>query len=88
MARFGPQRHRKRKIDLYKKKFGLKIRRSLFKRVLRPSLCMEIFQTALVLQNFAVSLSQMGTGSFPGGKVRPGRAADHSQPSSAAVMEE
>ena len=24
---------------------------------------------------------------FPGGKVRPGRAADHSPPSSAAVME-
>ena len=30
----------------------------------------------------------MGTGSFPGGKVRPGRAADQSPPSSAAVMEE
>jgi len=26
--------------------------------------------------------------SFPGGKVRPGRAADHSPPASAAVMEE
>jgi len=25
---------------------------------------------------------------FPGGKVRPGRAADHSPPSSATVMEE
>ena len=25
---------------------------------------------------------------YPGGKVRPGRAADHSPPSSAAVMEE
>jgi len=25
---------------------------------------------------------------LPGGKVRPGRAADHSPPSSAAVMEE
>ena len=25
---------------------------------------------------------------FPGGKMRPGRAADHSPPSSAAVMEE
>ena len=25
---------------------------------------------------------------FPGGKVRPGRAADHSRPSSAAVLEE
>jgi len=30
---------------------------------------------------------KMGTGSFPGGKVRPGPAADHSPPSSAAVME-
>ena len=30
----------------------------------------------------------MGTGSIPGAKVRPGRAADHSPPSSAAVMEE
>ena len=30
----------------------------------------------------------MGTGSFPGGKVRPGRAADHSPPSSAAITEE
>jgi len=30
----------------------------------------------------------MGTGSFPGGKVRPERAADHSPPSSVAVMEE
>jgi len=31
---------------------------------------------------------KIGTGSFPGGKVRPGRAADHSPPSSAAVMKE
>ena len=31
---------------------------------------------------------KMVTGSFPGGKVRPGRAADHSHPSSAAVMEQ
>jgi len=30
----------------------------------------------------------MGTGSFPWGKVRPGRAADHSPPSSATVMEQ
>jgi len=30
----------------------------------------------------------MGTGPFPGGKVRPGLAADHSPTSSAAVMEE
>ena len=31
---------------------------------------------------------KMGSGSFPGGRVRPGRVADHSPPSSAAVMEE
>ena len=31
---------------------------------------------------------KMGIGSLPGGKVRPGRAADHSPLSSAAVMEE
>jgi len=31
---------------------------------------------------------KMGTGSFPGGKVRPERAADHSPPSSSAVMKE
>jgi len=30
----------------------------------------------------------MGTGSFPGGKLRPGRAADNSSPFSVAVMEE
>ena len=30
----------------------------------------------------------MGTGSFSGGEERPERAADHSPPSSAAVMEE
>jgi hypothetical protein len=29
----------------------------------------------------------MGTGYIPGGKLRLGRAADHSPPSSAAVME-
>ena len=34
------------------------------------------------------SLLQNGYRVFPGGKVRPGRAADHSLPSSAAVMEE
>ena len=34
------------------------------------------------------AICKMGTGSFPGGKVRPGRAADHSPTSSAAVMEE
>ena len=30
---------------------------------------------------------KMGTGVFPGGKVRPGRAADHSPSSDAAVIE-
>jgi len=30
----------------------------------------------------------MGNGSFPVGKVQPGRAANNSPPSSAAVMEE
>ena len=34
------------------------------------------------------SLLYNGYQFFPGGKVRPGRAADHSPPSSAAVMEE
>jgi len=31
---------------------------------------------------------KMSTGSFPGGRVQLGRAADHSPPSSAAVIEE
>ena len=34
------------------------------------------------------SLLYNGYRVFPGGKVRPGSAADHSPPSSAAVMEE
>jgi len=34
------------------------------------------------------SLLYNGYRVFPGGKVRPGRAADHSPPSSTAVMEE
>ena len=34
------------------------------------------------------SLLHNGYRVFPGGKVRPGRAANHSSPSSAAVMEE
>jgi len=34
------------------------------------------------------SLLYNGYRVFPGGKVRPGRAADHSRPSGAAVMEE
>ena len=37
---------------------------------------------------FIFSLLYNGYLVFPGGKVRPGRAADHSPPSSAAVMEE
>ena len=35
-----------------------------------------------------ISLLYNGYRVFPGGKVRPGRAADHSPPSSTAVMEE
>jgi len=35
-----------------------------------------------------LSLLYNGYRVFPGGKVRPGSAADHSPPSSAAVMEE
>ena len=31
---------------------------------------------------------KMGTGVFPGDKVRKGRATDHTPPASAAVMEE
>jgi len=34
------------------------------------------------------SLLYIGHQVFPGSKVRPGRAADHSPPSSAAVMKE
>ena len=34
------------------------------------------------------SLLYKGNRVFPGGKVRPGRAADHSHPSSAVAMEE
>jgi hypothetical protein len=34
------------------------------------------------------SLPYNGYRVFPGGKVRPGRAADHSPPSNAAIMEE
>ena len=34
------------------------------------------------------SLLYNGYRVFPGGKMRPGRAADHSPPSSASVMEE
>jgi len=34
------------------------------------------------------SLLHNGYRDFPGGKMRPGRAADHSPPSSAEVLEE
>ena len=34
------------------------------------------------------SLLYSGYRVFPGGKLRPGRAADHSSPSSSAIMEE
>ena len=37
---------------------------------------------------FRPSRSALGPTQPPGGKVRPGRAADYSPPSSAAVMEE
>ena len=40
----------------------------------------EIFRLSSLLYN--------GYWVFPGGKVRPGRAADHLPPSSAAVIEE
>ena len=44
----------------------------------------EIFRTFRP----ALGPTQMGYRVFPGGKVRPGRAADHSPLSSAAVMKE
>ena len=36
---------------------------------------------------FGAILPRHGYRVFPGGKMRPGRAADHSPPSTAAVME-
>ena len=44
--------------------------------------------TAVCLQIMTLLTTINGYRVFPGGKVRPGRAADHSPPSSAAVMEE
>ena len=48
----------------------------------------EIFRPSRPAPGVHPASCKMGTESFPGGKVRPGRAADHSPPSSAAVMEE
>ena len=42
----------------------------------------------ILLINCLPNLLYNGYRVFPGGKVRPGRAAHHSRPSSAAVMEE
>ena len=42
----------------------------------------------LPLSLYNCVLVKKGYRVFPGGKVRPGRAADNSPPSSAAVMEE
>ena len=48
----------------------------------------EIFRTCPDRPWGPPSLLYNGYRLFPGGKVRPGRAADHSPLSSAAVMEE
>jgi len=40
------------------------------------------------LYDLHVNLLYNGYRVYPGGKERPGRAVDHSPPSSAAVMEE
>ena len=48
----------------------------------------EIFRTCPDRPWGPPSLLYNGYRVFPGGKLRPGRAADHSPPSSAAVMEE
>jgi hypothetical protein len=48
----------------------------------------EIFHTCLDGLWGPPSLLYNGYGVFPGGKVPPGRDADHSPPSSAEVMEE
>ena len=48
----------------------------------------EIFRTRPDRSWGPPSLLYNGYRVFPGGKVRPGRAADHSPHSSAAVMEE
>ena len=48
----------------------------------------EIFRTCPDRPWGPPRLPYKGYRVFPGGKVRPGRAADHSPPSSAAIMEE
>ena len=48
----------------------------------------EIFRPSRPAPGARPASCKMGYRFFPGGKVRPGRAADHSGPSSAAVMEE
>jgi len=48
----------------------------------------EIFRTRPDRPWGPPSLLYNGYRVFPGGKVRPGRAADHSPPSSAEVMKE
>ena len=48
----------------------------------------EIFSTRPDQLCGPPSLLYNGYRVFPGGKVRPGRAADHSPPSSAVIMEE
>ena len=48
----------------------------------------EIFRTRPDRPWGPPSLLYNGYWVFPGGKVRPGRAADHLPPTSAAVMEE
>jgi hypothetical protein len=48
----------------------------------------EIFRTCPDRPWSTPSLLYNGYRVFPGGKVRPGRAADHSPPSSAEVMKE
>ena len=48
----------------------------------------EIFRTCTDRPWGPPSLLYKGRRAFPGGKVRSGRAADHSPPSSAAVMEQ
>jgi len=48
----------------------------------------EIFRTCLDRPWGPPSLLYNGYRLYPGGKVRPGRAADHSPPFNATVMEE
>jgi len=53
---------------------------------------LDVFQSELESNVMLISPCPSGSSNgyrvFPWGKVRPGRAADHSSPSSAAVMEE